>query len=130
MDEDVNNHSRSGGGYESPQAGLTAVAQWFGNWTQKLADSSLQLSYALIAANWAVFGSVDQVLRNLWSRASLFLVIAFLGVNLLATFIISELLRRQYSAAEKDPARWEDLFRRTKGRDHPWPSTSTIDGLS
>src|SRR5947209_1299855 len=54
----------SGALYQSPGEALKAVREDYLYWTEKLTDTSLQLSYAVIAANWAVFGSVDKLLSN------------------------------------------------------------------
>lgn len=56
--------------YQNPNDALKAVREDYLYWTGKLTDTSWQLSYAIIAANWAVFGSVDKLLGNLWSKLS------------------------------------------------------------
>jgi hypothetical protein len=61
--------------YQNPNDALKAVREDYLYWTGKLTDTSWQLSYAIIAANWAVFGSVDKLLGNLWSKLSVSLVI-------------------------------------------------------
>jgi hypothetical protein len=56
--------------YETPAAGARALVDAYQYWTGKLTDTSLQMSYAVIAANWAAFGSIDLILKNWWSKAS------------------------------------------------------------
>src|ERR1035437_7007423 len=67
--------------YKSPSDALKAVHKDYLYWTGKLSDTSLQLSYALIAANWAAFGSVNGILASFWSKLSVALVIIALGVS-------------------------------------------------
>jgi len=44
--------------YASASDGLKQVRDDFLYWTGRLTDSSFQLSFALIAGNWAAFGSL------------------------------------------------------------------------
>jgi hypothetical protein len=119
----------AGGGYDNPGEALKAVGGWFGSWSQRLADTSVQLGYALVGANWAVFGAVDKLLGNPAARLSLVFVLAFFAANLTLTRIVTELLRKRYSWAERHPTEWARDFERTRGIDDPWPSTATIDTL-
>ena len=57
--------------YKDPNAAATAVKESYDYWTGKLTESSFALSLAVIGANWAVFGSVDRVLNNIWSELSI-----------------------------------------------------------
>lgn len=130
VDPEIRRTPPSGGGYETPQEALKSVASWFGSWTQALSERSVELSYALVAANWAVFGSKDKLLASSCAKLSLGLVVVFLGVNLILTRIMAEVLRRRFSYAEADPTRWVEEFERTKGTPDPWPSTTAIDGVA
>ena len=116
-----------GGGYTSAQDALKSINSSFNAWTQALSERSVQLSYALVAANWAVFSSTDRLLANRWAVASLSIVVAFLVVNVVVTRIISEKLRTRYVYAESDPVRWEEEFKKYRGKPVPWPFTSGID---
>jgi hypothetical protein len=98
-------------------------------WTGKLTDTSLQLSFAIIAANWAVFGSVAGVLASFWSKLSIALVIVALGFSLAAAKWMGELLRSRVGYAESDLSRWASEFKATSGKCDPWPFTSAIDSL-
>jgi hypothetical protein len=67
--------------YKSAHEALKVVHDDYLYWTGKLTDTSLQLGYAIIAANWAVFGSVDKILKNPWSKLSVALVIIGLDLS-------------------------------------------------
>jgi hypothetical protein len=108
---------------------LEAVRSDFNYWSEKLTDTSLQLSFAVIAANWAVFGSVNKVLENDWAKYSLFLVLLSLGISLAGSKWMSELHRVRYEYAESDPARWEREFTASVGRRVAWPFTDDIERL-
>ena len=90
----------------------------------------MQVSFALVAASWAAYGSVDQLHANPWARLSLVLVLAFFALNLVFTSWVTQLLHKQYCAAENDPKAWSEAFERSKGKVDPRPSTHSIDDLS
>jgi hypothetical protein len=92
-----------------------------------LTDTSFQLSLALIAANWAVFGSVRDLLKNSWAKASILLVILSLTLNLLGAKWMGELHRRQIDYAAEDPTRWEQECAAASARRAPWPFTTKIE---
>ena len=60
--------ARSATLYATPGDGLKAVRDDYLYWTGRLTDSSPQLSFAVIAANWAVFGSVQALLNSPWAK--------------------------------------------------------------
>ena len=119
-----------GGGYADATEALRSVATWYGNWSKSLADRSVELSYALVAANWAVFGSVDGIVDRNGAKFSIALVIVFLLVNLALSKCLTEMTRRRYEYAEQDAARWQREFEETRGTPTPWPSTRAIDGMA
>jgi hypothetical protein len=115
--------------YASPSEALKAVRDEYLYWTGKLTDTSLQLSYALIAANWAAFGSVNGILASFWSKLSVALVIIALGVSVAGAKWVGESLRAQIEYAEADGSRWEAEFKVNAGTRSPWPFTRAIDSL-
>lgn len=119
-----------GGLYESAIKASQAVKERYEYWTGQLTGTSFQLSVALIAANWAVFGSSDKILRNWWAAASLLIVLAGLGISLWLTRSIGEALRDRVRYAESDPTRWETEFHETRGKAEPWPYDARIDALA
>lgn len=115
--------------YTTPAVALGAVREEFLHWSEKLTDTSFQLSVALIAANWAVFGSVARVLENSWAKASLFLVVLSLGISLGGAKWMSEMLRHRYEYAEGDPIRWKQEHEASAGVRVAWPFTDNIELL-
>jgi hypothetical protein len=118
-----------GGLFADPAAALSDVRDYYKGWTGRLTDQSFQLSMALIAANWAVFGSLNHILGNLYSKLSIAVVVGGLWIGLLATWRMSEALRKRIDYAEADPAEWAKEFEKYRGRSVPWPFTEGIDQL-
>ena len=114
--------------YESPNKALEAVREDYLYWSGRLTETSVQLSYAVIAANWAVFGSVDGVMKSFWSKLSVILVIIGLGVSLAGAKWMSELHRKRIDYAAV-AARWEAEFRHNTGKRSAWPFTNKIEGV-
>lgn len=128
-DVPVASGSATGALYESAHEALEAVREDYSYWSGRLTDTSLQLSYAVIAANWAVFGSVDKIMKNPWSKLSVVLVVVGLGLGVAGAKWISELLRGRLDYAETDNMRWNAEFQETAGKRDPWPFTGTIEFL-
>ncbi len=115
--------------YQSPHDALKAVREDYLYWTGKLTETGLQLSFAVLAANWAVFGSVDAILKNLWSKLSVSLVVIGLGLGVAGAKWMGELHRKRIDYAESDPSRWKKEFDETTGKRDPWPFTAGIESL-
>lgn len=120
---------RGSGLYDTSGGALKAVKEEYHYWTGKLTESSFQLSLGVIAANWAVFSSVEGVLGNLWAKISLFLVLLCLAINLLTAKYMGELHRKRVEHAESDLSNWEKEFSETKGKRDPWPFTKEIENV-
>lgn len=115
--------------YKSVHEALQAVCDDYLYWTGKLTDTSLQLAYAIIAANWAVFGSVDKILKNPWSKLSVALVVIGLGLSVAGAKWMGELHRSRIDYAETDAVRWNAEFQETASKRDPWPFTGAIESL-
>lgn len=120
---------RAGTLYGNAGDGLKAVREDYLYWTGRLTDTSFQLSLAVIAANWAVFGSVPQLLDSTWAKTSLSLVVLSLGLSLLGAKCMGELHRKRIDYAAEDLDRWETECSRALGRRDPWPFTARIERL-
>ena len=120
---------RVGALYSDSTDALKAVREDYLYWTGKVTDSSLQLSLAIIAANWAAFGSVQKILSNRWSKFSLGLIIITLGLNLFSAWCIGELHQHRIDYAQKDSDRWDKECAAALSRKGPWPFTSRIEYL-
>jgi uncharacterized membrane protein YphA (DoxX/SURF4 family) len=113
--------------YKTPSEALQAVHQDYLYWTGKLTDTSLQLSIAVIGANWAVFGSAERVLNNLWAELSIMAVLIALALNLLGAHLLGHLHKKQRDYAEEDPTRWKHEFSKFTKTLNPWPFTRWIE---
>jgi len=121
--------SRSATLYATAGEGLKAVQEHYLDWTGRLTDSSLQLSLGVLAANWAVFGTVRGILGNPWAKSSVFLVIATMTLNLLCSKWMSELHRNRVNYASANVMRWEEACTASLGKSDPWPFTRGIERL-
>lgn len=136
LNEDLNTNTRkreeltAGFLFENPGAALKAVRDSYDYWTGELTGMSLQLSYAIIAANWAVFGSVDKLLGNSWSKLSVGLVIVQLGLTAVGTKFMGELLCERIEYAEKNVQLWQSEFDANAKKSSPWPYTKKIESLA
>jgi hypothetical protein len=120
---------RPGALYASSDEALKAVKDDFLYWTGTLTDSSFELSLALIAANWAVFGSVQRILSNPRAKTSLGLIIATLAISLAGAKYVGELHDRRVKYAAQDVDRWEKECAAAYGTTSPWPFTIKIERL-
>lgn len=128
MDEEFNTEKRAlevaakrSGVHESPQKAMAKVGSEFEYWSGKLTDTSLQMCYALIGANWVVFGSVGQILRDNYAKLSLLMVILTLASNVIGSWYLSESLRRRFEWAESHEAEWKKEFDEAVGKRDPFP---------
>lgn len=112
--------------YESPEEALKKLAGEFEYWTGKFTDTTLQMCYALIGANWVIFGSLAGVLKHPWSLASLILVMLALASNVIGAWLLSESLRGRIRYAESDNQRWQQEFRNVAPFDDFWPFNRMI----
>jgi hypothetical protein len=81
----------------------------------------------VIGANWAVFGSVDRVLKNIWSELSIVSVVVSLAIGLFGAWKLGGLLRQRLVYVEADRERWTREFDENCGKETPWPFTKEID---
>lgn len=126
-DSETSDQTRRSALYTSSTDALKAVRDDFLYWTGKLTDSSFELCMALIAGNWAAFGSVQKILSSFWAKSSLGLVIATLAISLLGSKVMGELHRRRIDYAGADLQRWEAECAAALGRISPWPFTKQIE---
>ncbi|MGH9353516.1 MAG: hypothetical protein ACRD2G_15375 [Terriglobia bacterium] len=118
--------------YRTAAEALSTLGRDYNYWSQKLTDSSWQMCLAVIAGNWAYYGSVAAVMESAWALASLAVIFISLAVALLFSFIMSEIHRSAFYVAESDWSAWEQRFdhyrNAVKSRD-PFPATRTIDRI-
>ncbi len=105
------------------------VNEYYKVWTGMLTNRSIELSFAIIAANWAVHGNANAILSNGWSKSSIIIILLFFGVNLIVSYIIGELLRIRCSDAASNRAKWEKEYQDEMIRPPYWPFTKSITYL-
>jgi hypothetical protein len=118
--------SDGNGLYNSPQEALKKVSSEYEYWSGKLTETSLQMCYALIAANWVIFGSINGVLKSIWAKSSLVMVMIALGSNVIAALMLSESLKKQMDYGEGHAEVWANQFEQAIGKNVAWPFTDTI----
>ena len=118
--------SANSGLFASPEDALKKVDSEFEYWTGKLSENSLSMCYALIGANWVIFGS-SGVLHNLWAQSSVLLALLPLAMNLITASFMSESHRGIIARAEDNPPQWQHEFEESEGRSVAWPFTRAIE---
>jgi len=98
-------------------------------WSQNLSSQSIQASYAIIAANWAIHGSSQMIMKNIWAQASILTVLVFFGINLITNLTMTEWYLKRYNHAEKNPEEWEREFRDWELNRTAWPWTKRIENM-
>ena len=117
--------------YSDSRSAVQTVRDDYLYWTQRLTDGHIQLSVGLIGANWAVFNSINGILNNNWSAASVAVVIVSLVVNLLGIRRMAELHRARIAYAESDPSQWQREFEESlQQKATAWPFTPQIEHLA
>ncbi len=101
----------------------------FNDWSAILTKHSIEAALAVVAANWAVHGTAGALLRNGWSKWSMAVAIAFLGLNLLLTGLMASRYNKQTGYADHDKDRWEREYEKAAGKASVWPYTRFIEVL-
>ena len=101
----------------------------FNDWSACVSTYGMHMSYAVIAANWAVYGNAQAILRNPWAKYSVAIVIVFLGLNLFCTWLMTNLYAKQCDYANDDKNRWAEEFNNENTISSVWPYTIFIENL-
>jgi len=112
--------------FSSAGEALKKLGQDFNDWSSILTSHSVQLAYAIIAANWAIHGSTQSLLDNWLAKLSMAVILFYLGANLLTTRCMVGMHYNQYLYADKNPDRWQKEFEENK---RFWPYTERIEYL-
>jgi hypothetical protein len=115
--------------YSSPAEASKKVSSEYEYWSGKLTETSLHLCYAVIGANWVVFGSINGILDNNWAKMSLLMVILALASNIVGAWVLSWLLRKRVIYSEDKKAEWIKEFNQFVGIRSTWPFTDSIDAV-
>lgn len=79
----------STGIYASSTDALKQINEAFDYWSGQITATSLQMCYALIGANWVIFGSVGNILHSRYAIVSLLLVLLALTFNMLSAYMLA-----------------------------------------
>lgn len=115
--------------FSNPGEATKEIYTGFNDWSGTLASNSRQVAYALIAANWAVYGNADDILENTWARVSIAVVVVFLGINLICTGWMTRLYKLQCKYSDEDKLRWAQEYKVAEPGPSPWPYTNRIHAL-
>lgn len=113
--------------YSTPEEALKKVTEEFGYWTGRLTETSLQMCYSLIAADWLIFGSVSGILHSIWAKLSLLSVLLALGCNVIGAWVLSERMKARIGYGEADRTRWAKEFEEASGKNVAWPFTDDME---
>jgi hypothetical protein len=89
----------STGIYESSTDALKEIDGAFDYWSGQVTATSLQMCYALIGANWVVFGSVGNILHSRYAIVSLLFVLLALTFNMVSAYALAEYMRIRFGYA-------------------------------
>ena len=118
--------------YRDAAEALSTLGADYTYWSQRLTDSSWQMCLAVIAGNWAYYGSIEAIMNSWWALASLAVIFLSLSIALLFSFIMSEVHRSAFYQAEADWGAWQQRFGNYCNSKHsrdPFPATRVIDRI-
>lgn len=94
-----------------------------------LTNRSVELSFGILAANWAVYKEPLLLLSNPLAGFSVGVVVLFLALNLVLTWLMAAQYGTRVDYADEDRARWENEFKAAAEKGSPWPYTTGIETL-
>lgn len=115
--------------YGSAGEALQTVNSEYSYWTGRLTEASTQMCYAVIGADWVVFGSVNGILNNIWAKWSLSLVLVALGISILGAWRLSEALRKQVEHGESSEEGWQSEYEAYLKKRGAWPFTKEMENI-
>jgi hypothetical protein len=101
----------------------------FNDWSAAIPKYGQQVALALIAANWAIYGSRAAILSNPFSKWSIAVAVLYLGVNLAGVSWMTRQFSKRKLYADEDVARWKREYEASIGVETNWPYTAYIDGF-
>ena len=97
------------------------------DWSVGLGKYGLQIAFALMAANWALYGSQKGILSNPLAKASMAVGFVYLALFLMLAASMFIQLRLRHRYADADKARWTQEFEAAAGKESPWPYTQAVE---
>ena len=101
----------------------------FNDWSANISLYGMHMAYAVIAANWAVYGNAQTILSNPWAKYSVAIVILFLGLNLFCTWLMTNSYAERCDYADDDKNRWANEFKNEDAKSSAWPYSKYIENL-
>ena len=117
------------GVYESSEDALKELQDAFNYWSGQVTTTSVQMCYAVIGANWVVFGSVGNILASRWAIASLITVLLALTLNMVSSLGFAEWMRCRFDWADRNRRKWDEQFNEEKKKHSTWPYSDAIEKL-
>ena len=114
---------------QSAPAAHDELRSGFNEWSGSVASYGRYAAYAVIAAAWAVHGTKDGLLANLWALRSMIVAVSYLGIQVFLTWWMALLYRQRCEYANENSERWEQEFRSEENINSPWPYTGFIEKL-
>jgi hypothetical protein len=115
--------------YSTPAEALKKLCADYDHWTGRFNETTVQMCYALIGANWVVFSSITRIRGSVWATLSMLSVILALLINHASAWYLSWAIRKRVNYGEADSTRWNDEFNDCVGKESSWPYTSSIDAI-
>jgi hypothetical protein len=116
--------------YASSTDALKQINEAFDYWSGQITATSLQMCYALIGANWVIFGSVGSILHSRYAIVSLLLVLLAPALNMVSSYALAECMRGRFGYAVSNRKRWEAEFQHEKVESTTWPYSKWTEEAS
>lgn len=109
------------GTYDTSKDALKELGAAFDYWSGQITSTSLQMCYALVGANWVIFGSMGNIMRNGYAVTSLLLVMLAVTFNMLSAYVLVEYVRKKFDYGVYHPEQWEADFQKENKKPTTWP---------
>ena len=96
---------------EEAKRGKERLVENTNRWNTSLETLSVQLAYAIIAANWAVNASSNSILANFFAKYSIGTAVLFLAINVVFLGINTEIMWHRTNKADRDRKWWSSQAR-------------------
>jgi heme/copper-type cytochrome/quinol oxidase subunit 2 len=105
--------------FQQPADATKELHDHFNAWTGGLSSYALQVTFALIGANWALHGS--QIFDDRWATLSMTVAILYLAIRLVlyGAMVLVTWYRHRYADADKQ--RWAQEFHESADKESAWP---------
>jgi hypothetical protein len=115
--------------FDSAGDAAKELYEQFNACTGALTARSVELSFGILAGNWAVYGNLQAILNNTWAQTSVAAVVGFLAINLFLTWVLAHSYGTRIDYADADKDRWEKEFSDAGAVGSPWPYDRAIENI-